>query len=88
MFGKVEYTGVIRIIRKRRNYPYVDVLLNCFKVKNPKGKLKKMTKESKNFWIEYKKALKLKNTYEHYKKDLKNFLSGKIFLEERIIESA
>jgi len=86
--GKVEYTGVIRIIRKRDNYPYVDVLLNCFKVKNPKGKLKKTTKESENFWIEYKKALKLKNTYEHYKKDLKNFLSDEFFLEERIIESS
>ncbi len=84
--GEFKYAGAIRVIRIRENYPFVDVLLNYFKVNNPKGKLKEQTKESRNYWVPYKDALKLKNTYESYKEDLKLLTSKKIFFKERIIK--
>jgi len=84
--GKLRYTGVIRIIRKKKKQPFVDVILNYFKVKNPKGKLIETTQENKNFWYKYNDALKLKNTFKYYKEDLKNLLSNKIFIKERIID--
>jgi len=83
--GNFKYCGVIRIIRIKNKYPFLDVLLNYFKVENPKGKLLKKTEASKNTWIEYKQALKIQKTFENYQEDLKKILSDKLFLEERII---
>lgn len=84
--GEFEYAGVLRIIRKKKAYPAVDVLLNFFRVKNPKGKLISKTSESRNFWIPLHKVSEVKNTFEHYKEDIKLLLSDKVFLEERIVK--
>ena len=84
--GKFEYAGVIRIIRKKRDYPAVDVLLNFFRVKNPKGKLITKTSESRNYWTPLEKVYEVKNTFEHYKEDLKLLLRDNVFLKERILE--
>lgn len=83
--GKFEYAGVIRIIRKKNDYPAVDVLLNFFRVKNPKGELIEKTKENRSFWLPVKEVHKLKNTFEHFKQDLELLLSDEKFFKERIV---
>lgn len=83
--GEFRYAGAIRIIRIRENYPFVDVLLNYFKVKNPTGDLIGKTDECRNFWAPLRNVPKVKNLYRNYKKDIRLLSSRSIFFEERII---
>lgn len=84
--GKFEYAGALHIIRKKDNYPAVDVLLNFFRVKNPKGELILETTESRNTWVPIESVYKTRNTFEHFKEDLKTLLSEKNFFKERIVK--
>jgi ADP-ribose pyrophosphatase YjhB (NUDIX family) len=82
--GKYTYIGAVRMIKVRNSSTVTDVLLNYFKVNSITGALKTKTKESRNFWVKFKDANKLKNTHHGFKKDLDHFKLGKLFFEERI----
>lgn len=85
--GTFKYIGAAHIIKKYKKEIILDVLLNYFKVSNLEGHFKQRTKEVRNFWIEVKKAYRLKNTFENHKWFLDKLIDNKLFFDEKIISS-
>ncbi|MBU0976595.1 MAG: NUDIX domain-containing protein [Patescibacteria group bacterium] len=85
--GDFEYTGAVHMIKHQCKFPYIDVILNCYKSTEISGKLIELTLESENFWIDFDKVKNLRNKFYGLIEDLAAIASGKIFFKERIVKS-
>jgi len=87
LVGQFEYVGAVRMLRMKDGYPVIDVLLNYMRVSNISGTLIPKIPESRNFWLPYEEAYKLKTIYPQFDKDLDYFKNAKkLFFEERMAE--
>lgn len=86
--GEFECAGAVHMIKYRRNFPFIDVILNCYKSNILKGKLREKTTESENFWVDIDKVSNLQNKFHGLEEDIKSISSGELFFRERIVDTS
>ncbi|MDD3647342.1 MAG: NUDIX domain-containing protein [Candidatus Dojkabacteria bacterium] len=85
--GEFDYAGAVHMLKFKDKFPYIDVILNCYKTTAVNGTLLENTPESENFWVDIYKVKDLKMKFHGLLEDIEAINTGKLFFKERILRS-
>lgn len=80
------FNGATHVIRKDNDIVEIDVVILNFKISNPHGELKVISKDGENMWMNVEDVLKLKDDEKlvGFNERLESFIENKIILQEFI----